>query len=374
MKKILFIVTLIFILFNFYKINELNYKKSKEIDASLVKHPENLPEKNFALQTSFWFRNIRADIYWLETIQYIWWNAVSSNYKKYLYVITDLITELNPHFKHPYIIAELLLPGWDRRALQKDDNYINQAEEIWLKWIKNFCDLEKINRIEKEDNLRKIWTLDEYKNPCKDYQIPYYLAYIYYFYKNDPLKSSLYYKVASASNANLDWIKIMAAIMQWKWWNREKSFFMFLNIAKTVELNNESCINFGSEMEKIWVQIFKQNIPLTGNYLKYILDIRRKFLWVFNEDKELEELSDTKCSNYVNKAIRELNLHYLEEANKKYMIDNNGNIARNWKALLNQWYINYLPIDFQQYETQWIIYEYNPDTKHYDYIMWNYDN
>lgn len=377
MKKILFILTLVFVLFNFYKINISNYSKSKEIQANLVKHPEHLPKKEFALETSFWFKNVRADIYWLKTIQYIWWNAVSSEYKKYLYIITDLITELNPHFKHPYIIAQLLLPStssneWLDKDLQQQ--YINQSVDIWIKWIKNFCDSEKIEKISNENDLTKIWTLDEYKDPCSDYQIPYYLAYIYYFYKNDPLKSSLYYKIASASNESLDWIKIMAAIMQWKWWNREKSFFMFLNIAKTIEPNNKVCNKFGSDLEKIWVQIFKNNTPIDWTFVKEVSEWRNKLFWKFDSEKELEELSDTKCTNYINKAIRELNLHYLDKANERHMDENDWLISRNAKALLNSWYIDYLPEDFQQYEDQWIIYEYNSDTWFYDYIMWKYDN
>ena len=32
------------------------------------------------------------------------WHALSSEYKKYLYAMLDIITELNPNFEHPYII------------------------------------------------------------------------------------------------------------------------------------------------------------------------------------------------------------------------------------------------------------------------------
>ena len=59
--------------------------------------------------------------------------------------------------------------------------------------------LDKIEVIKKESNLEKIWTEDEYKDPCKSYNIPYYLAYLYYFYSNDPIKASTYYKIASAN-------------------------------------------------------------------------------------------------------------------------------------------------------------------------------
>jgi hypothetical protein len=51
----------------------------------------------------------------------------------------------------------------------------------------------------KEDDLQKIWTNKKYQNPCKDYRIPYYLAYIYYFYLHNPSKASDYYKITSAN-------------------------------------------------------------------------------------------------------------------------------------------------------------------------------
>jgi hypothetical protein len=68
-----------------------------------------------------------------------------------------------------------------------------------LKGIKNFCDKKKLKLIKEEFNLQKIWTQEKYKDPCKSYDIPYYLAYIYYFYKKEPLKAAYYYKVASSN-------------------------------------------------------------------------------------------------------------------------------------------------------------------------------
>jgi hypothetical protein len=32
-------------------------------------------------------------------------------------------------------------------------------------------------------------------------------------------------------------------------------------------------------------------------------------------------LRDTQCSNYINKAIRELNLEYIDQADEKYQQD-----------------------------------------------------
>jgi hypothetical protein len=364
------------ILFGFYKVNELNYIKHSQIKENLVNHPEWLPTKQVALSTSFWYKNLRADIYRLEAIQYIWWNVIGSEYKKYLFKMLDLITELNPYFEHPYIIWQLLLPDYNYRYEKLDKSeqkkYIDQWEELGLKWISNFCDKNKVEMIKKEDDLRKVWKDPKYKNPCKWYSIPYYLAYIYYFNKKDPLESSAYYKVASANDDSVEWAKVMSAIMQWKWWNREKSFMMFLNIAKVLDDKDENCNKFALELEKLWVWIFYQWLKLDWNIVKSIENDRNKIFWKFDEKKEEKVLSDTKCINYVNKAIRELNLVYIENWNEKYKQSHSWISARNAKILFDQKYIDFLPTDFQQYKTYWIIYQYNDEIKTFDYDMWEY--
>lgn len=370
-KKIIFIFAVFLILFWFYKINDLNYEKQKKIQANLVAHPENLPKNNVAKATSFWFKNIRADLYRLQTIQYIWWNAISSAYKKYLYQILDLITELNPFFEHPYIIWQLLLPDYNERyeklSDKEQEKYRNQAEQIWLKWINNFCDLEKIEKIKNEDNLTKIWTEKEFENPCKSYQVPFYLAFIYYFYQNDPIKSSLYYKVSSANKDSLEWSKIMAAIMQWKWWNREKSIYMFLTLAR-------SAIDEKKEEDKPCLQIVSAIEQVKWVNWNLVRDLENALIWAFwkfEDEKEKEFLDTNSCKNYVNKAVREINLFYLDQANQTHKTST-WKDARNAKELFDKWYIDYLPRDFQQYKEYWIIYIFNDKTWYFDYEMGKY--
>lgn len=376
-KRLIIITLLILAIFSFYKINELNYKKHIEIKISFVEHPENLPTKEAASNTAFWFKNLKADIYWLKAIQYIWSNAIWSEYKKYLFFMIDLITELNPYFEHPYTIWQLLLPNHNERyediSKEEIERHKDEWIKIWLKWIKNFCDLEKIELIKNEDNLQKIWTEDKFKNPCSEYNIPNYLAYIYFYYKHDPATASTYYKVASAIEDWLSWSKIMAAIMSGKWWNREKAYFMFLNIAKNIESTDEICLAFTDNLEKVWTEIFiKKSIGLKWEILKSIWEKRDEIFWEFTEEMEEEILSDTKCWNYLNKAIRELNLAYIEKAEIKYFADK-WEHSYNAQDLFDDWYMEYLPIDFQQYDDYWIIYKFNDDTMNYDYKMWNYN-
>lgn len=377
-KKLLFtIFVFVFLLPAFivlsFKMWTINYAKHREIKANLVSHPDLLPTKEMAKITSFWFSNARADLYWLEAIQYIGSNAISAEYKKYLYPLIDIITDLNPYFEHPYLIGQLLLPEYNERYENRSEKEIKkwflQAENLSLKWINNFCDKSKIESIKWEYNLSKLWSEDKYKDPCKSYMIPYYLAYIYYFYAKDPIKAAQYYKITSANTDSLEWAKILAAIMQGKWWDREKAIIMFLNMAKTVE-NNELCQAYSNNLEQILFPVFNWNYKLTGKFIQEV-DKQRKLIekelskWT---DAEKTAVDDTKCVNYMNKSVREINLYYIEQANKKYFKDKWVN-AKNAKILFDEWYIDYLPVDFQKSWDNSIIYQFNEDTWNFDYEL-----
>jgi hypothetical protein len=69
--KIIILILIIISFFSFYKINNLNYLKHNKIRKNIINHPEFLPKPETAKYTSFGFANLRADIYWLESIQYI---------------------------------------------------------------------------------------------------------------------------------------------------------------------------------------------------------------------------------------------------------------------------------------------------------------
>ena len=87
---------------------------------------------------------------------------------------------------------------------------------------------------------------------------------------------------------------------------------------------------------------------------------------------EIENLiEESKCPNYLNKAIRELNLEYIENANEIYYKKNNKN-SINAKKLYDEWFIEFLPTDFQKQKDYWVIYKFNEKTWNYDYEMWTY--
>jgi hypothetical protein len=353
-----------------------NYEFHRDIQKNRVDHPEGLPNIMMAKTTSFWFQNVRADWYRLETIQYIGSNAIGAEYKKYLYKVLELVTWLNPYFEHPYVIGELLLPSfngnYEKISASEQKRNLREAEKLGLLWMKNFCNSWKIDEIEKEYDLKKLWTDPYYKDTCKSYEIPFYLAYIYYFYKHDPITASWYYRVTSTHKDALEWAKTMAAIMQWKWGEREKSLLMFLNLAKSFEKDDELCQKFVIWLEELMGAIKNNKTSLNGKIIEQVQKVQKEVFWEFDEKEETKKLSDTTCSNYANKAVRELNLMYIEQANEKYKNNNDGKDAKDAKILFKAWYLDFLPTDFQQYKDYGIIYEYNPETQWFDYNMWTY--
>jgi hypothetical protein len=75
---------------------------------------------------------------------------------------------------------------------------IQQGEALGLKGVKNFCDSSKLEKIREQNNLEIVSSDPEYTNPCYSYKIPYYLGFIYFFYLNNGLEASYYYKIVAA--------------------------------------------------------------------------------------------------------------------------------------------------------------------------------
>jgi hypothetical protein len=377
------ILILLFIVFNilsftwFYYVCGINYDVHRDKENEIVNHPEFVPSSNFVKASSSGYSNLVSDFYWLSSVQYIWSNAAASEYKKYLFVMLNLVTDLNPNFTYPYEIWQLLLPSYnehyDANPKSDTEKFTNQSIDLWLKWIKNNCNMEKVEAIKNEYDLKKLWTDDKYKDPCKDYMIPWYLAYTYYWNKFDWKQSADYYKVASANTNSLAWSRIMAAIMQWKSWDREKSIFMFLSLAETLwDKNNQVCRDFSVDLRKYLIWALQDKKNLTPDLIRKIDNVRVQIIEQLKWAEKDKFWADSSCSNYLNKAMRELNLAYLEKYDQVFF-EKNKRHANDAKELLDWKYIDYLPIDFQDAKDFKIIYFYNTDTWHWDNKAWNYN-
>lgn len=355
----------------------MNYIHQKNIEMQIITQPDGIPTSQVAQITSFWFMNVMADIYWLKTIQYIWENVLNGEYKKYIAIMINLITDMNPYFEAPYIIGQLVIPtssgSYDDTTDSANFKDYQDAKNLWLKWVSNFCDSDKLALIQEENNLAEIINNEKYSNPCKSYKIPYYLAFIYYFYLKENTNAANYYKVVAAQKDAPKWARMLAAIMQWKWGEREKSLSMFLSLAENTSSQWEACSMLTEEIKWAYNYISKEKLEITGAFIEDIQNASIKYLPQLSENNEKQALEDAGCTNFLAKSIREINLMYLENADIKYINDNPSEVsAMTPEKLLENWYITFIPTDYQQYEDEnyGIVYRYSSAIGRFDYEMW----
>ncbi|MFZ3232262.1 MAG: hypothetical protein WA194_01795 [Patescibacteria group bacterium] len=104
------------------------------IEYRLIQHPEFIPKVEDVRLIASGFDNVIADFYWLSAIQYVGENAVSSEYKRFLYEMLSLVTDLNPAFTTPYEVGLLLLPDINPSAekFNKTEADMNVQKAVWL--------------------------------------------------------------------------------------------------------------------------------------------------------------------------------------------------------------------------------------------------
>lgn len=112
---------------------------------------------------------------------------------------------------------------------------------------------------------------------------------------------------------------------------------MFLSLAKSIETEETACTQMTQELENVYTYISQEKLPLTAELIQNIEITRGIIFPKLTDENELEILDDTKCSNYLIKAIREINLMYIETANAQFEADHpQGLPARNAKALFDE--------------------------------------
>lgn len=382
-------IVLLFLVFSFASLaffywSSLGYLRAAHIQIrdTIVDHPEFIPTAWDISLISAGHNTIIADYYWLSAIQYIGSNAIGAEYKKYLAAILNLVTDLSPKFEYPYEIGLLLLPDYNERyeklSKEEQDSHIKEAIALGEKGISRGCDATKIERIKKENDLIKLSTDDLYKNPCSDFMIPYYMGYVYYWSLHNPVKSSEYYKIASANTDSVAGARTMAALMQGKGGDREKAILMFLSLAEGNATGEKasSCQKFSQELGSVLLQAFSKKMVIDGEFVQRVEKIRQEIVhslneWGVNIKKNPIDF-DNYCSVPLSKAVRELNLYYVTLADNKYFAAT-GKHARTAKHLQDLGYLPYLPKDFQTTdEDMSIIYQYDAQVGQWDYTSGKY--
>jgi hypothetical protein len=150
--------------------------------------------------------------------------------------------------------------------------------------------------------------------------------------------------------------------MAWKGWNREKSTFMLLGLAMSDEKDNEEtniCKTTANQLAWIASTKYQNNFE----YHPSVIENVQKLINAFNID--IEKIEDWWCYDYLTKASREINLQYMDDANKRYF-EKFWKNAKDQNELYKKWFIIFNPKDYQQYETDWMIYYYNEEIKRFD--------
>jgi hypothetical protein len=356
-----------------------NYAVHRQLRQAIVDHPEFIPTAASVRFTSAGFDALIADLYWLGAIQYIGSNAVSAEYKQYLWAMLELITDLSPHFTYPYQTGLLLLPDTNERYETRTDSekkgFVDQAIRLGKKGIVQNCDAQKIAQMEGKYDLDTLFADTSLRNSCSDGMIPYYLAYASYWNNNDAASAAYYYRIAAMQDTAPKWARLMSAIMQGKSWDREKAIIMFLSLGESLDPNpNGLCRQVTSELRDLLIPAFAKKTRFTPAFIKEVEKVRAAAKIELGDNQEEIERTDigAYCSSYLDKSARELNLAYVAEADNRYFAAT-GKHAKHAQELFRLGYLEYLPRDYQKQDATYeIIYVYDTKTSNWDFEMGNY--
>nr|HEC21049.1 hypothetical protein [Candidatus Peregrinibacteria bacterium] len=148
-----------------------------KVRAEIIEQPLFLLPSDSVKLFSLGFDNLVADLLWLKTVQYVG-GHISSRENNTLYQYLNLITDLDPQFKHPYLFGELLLP---------EKGKTGQAIALAEKGLRN---------------VPNAW------------EIPYYLGFIYFFHEENYEKAADLYELAATKEGVLLSAKKIAATLR----------------------------------------------------------------------------------------------------------------------------------------------------------------
>lgn len=179
---------------------------------------------------SFIGQDFSSAISWISTIQYIG-KDVDISQPSDITNKFNTINNLNPKRWYPYLFAQYIWPS-KKNDSNSDITKLTRENTIKIgeEGIDYQCDRNKINKIATLDYQKFLDAIadknPEYRYPCKSDELAHALAFNYYHYMDNPIKSSLYYMVASFHDETPSITLSMPAIIQWREWNNKISAFL----------------------------------------------------------------------------------------------------------------------------------------------------
>ena len=152
---------------------------------------------------------------------------------------------------------------------------------------------------------------------------------------------------------------------------------MFLSLAESIDPKPDGlCRRLSGELQSILLGAFQNNVPLNKAFLQSVEAARKAAQESLGEKQEEIEKTDIGafCSSYLNKAVREMNLKYIETGDARYFAKTQAH-APNAKFLFDNGYLDYLPRDYQKQDEEYeIIYIWDAELQRWDFEMGKYPN
>ncbi len=301
-------------------------------------HPQYQPDVKVVRAFDAGHTNSYADLLWINLIQYIADNVGNGKYTEYATPLLDTISKLHPHFTRSYTLALLLTPSLYRDGLAFEEKNIDIGKknlEIWIRWIAENCDSEKIQKIEKWWIRSKPWDNAAWKNPCTDWYLPYYAAYIADGLGKRALAQK-YYTIASANTDAPQASRFLALLMQWKDGNRLDAALQFFLIASSGYDEapftcRDDSLDILSRVQK-WKSITPELITLLE---KHDTTIEKP-----KDTKNPLAASSTNCFDSFHRWAKQFYLAYITEISRA------SPETIDWASLIKKWLLWTIPKPF----------------------------
>ncbi len=234
----------------------LGYEKHDREEFQRVQHPEFIPSETFIRLSSAGHEQTVADMYWLQTIQYIGTHVIGGEYKRHLFAMADLVTDLSPRLVIAYTLPQTLLPNVNvgREAIDegRQERHIDQSIALGEKGTANTCDPEKLENIRISDSIAGAVDDPDRRNPCDSYRIPALLGYTYYFYREDFERAITAYKIASAHDDAPFGIRTLASTLSARTGEYEGAARMLLDLSVRSHLDAPMCARAAAELASLY--------------------------------------------------------------------------------------------------------------------------
>lgn len=194
-----------------------NYLSTQQRTDSLAQYCEDRQVCSFMPFQYGWSNRLR-----LQAIQYIG-TDVYATYHPELYARLADVTTLDAQRAYPYILGQYLLPQ------ENNTIAIQEAIDLWEKWLSRLCDMQQISLVEKlsdQEFLDMYYSYDKIV-PCDSYLLPQSLGFASFYYAKNIPHAITYYRIAALAYDAPDTLVNMPAIITARYDDDRKSMMMW---------------------------------------------------------------------------------------------------------------------------------------------------